>query len=68
MVSANRVLEQATRVMGGDRARRLTVTARDNVVTLSGTVRSAADRDAAVAAAADVAFVARVEDDIRVVA
>lgn len=39
-----------------------------NVFTLSGTVRSVADRDAAVAAAADVPFVARVEDEIRVVA
>ena len=54
--------------MGGDRADHLTVTARDNVVTLSGTVRSAADRDAAVAAAAGVPFVARVEDEILVVA
>jgi osmotically-inducible protein OsmY len=67
-VSPIQVLEQVTGAMGGDRAHRLTVTARDNVVTLSGTVRSAADRDAAVAAAADVPFVARVEDEIRVVA
>jgi osmotically-inducible protein OsmY len=67
-LSPNQVLEQVTGAMDDDRADRLTVTARDNVVTLSGTVRSAADRDAAVAAAADVPFVARVEDEIRVVA
>jgi hypothetical protein len=36
--------------------------------TLSATVRSAADRDAAVAAAADVPPAARVEDEIRLVA
>ena len=41
-ISPNQVLEQVTGAMGGDRADRLTVTARDNVVTLSGTVRSAA--------------------------
>ena len=67
-VSPNQVLEQVTGAMDDDRAVRLTVTARDNMVTLSGTVRSAADRDAAVAAAAGVPFVARVEDEIRVVA
>jgi osmotically-inducible protein OsmY len=67
-ISPNQVLEQVTGAMGGHRADHLTVTARDNVVTLSGTVRSAADRDAAVVAAADVPFVARVEDAIRVVA
>ena len=67
-ISPNQVLEQVTGAVGGHRADRLTVTARDNVVTLSGTVRSAADRDAAVVAAADVPFVARVEDAIRVVA
>ena len=67
-VSPNQVLEQVAGAMGHDRADRLTVTARDNVVTLSGTVRSAADRAAAVAAAAGVPFVARVEDEIRVAA
>jgi len=67
-VSPNQVLERVAGAMGGDRADRLSVTARDNVVTLTGSVRSAADRDAAVAAAADVPFVARVEDEIRVVA
>ena len=67
-ISPNQVLEQVTGAMGGLRADHLPVTARDNVVTLSGTVRSAADRDAAVVAAADVPFVARVEDAIRVVA
>jgi osmotically-inducible protein OsmY len=67
-VSPNQVLEQVAGAMGHDRADRLTVTARDNVVTLSGTVRTAADRDAAVAAAAEVPFVARVEDEICVVA
>jgi osmotically-inducible protein OsmY len=37
-------------------------------VTLSGTVRSAGDRDAAIAAAATAPMVAGVEDEIRVVA
>ena len=46
----------------------LTVTARDNVVTLTGTVRSTGDRDAAIAAAAGAPMVAGVEDEIRVLA
>jgi osmotically-inducible protein OsmY len=37
-------------------------------VTLSGTVRAAGDRDAAIAAAAAAPVVAGVEDQIRVVA
>jgi osmotically-inducible protein OsmY len=44
------------------------VTASDGTVTLSGTVRSAGDRDAAIAAAAAAPMVAGVEDEIRVVA
>jgi osmotically-inducible protein OsmY len=46
----------------------ITVTVRDNVVTLSGSVRSGEDRDAAVAAAARVPGVAGVRDEVRVVA
>jgi osmotically-inducible protein OsmY len=44
------------------------VTVRDNVITLTGTVRSADDRDAAVAAAARTPGVVGVRDEIRVVA
>ncbi|MDP9188140.1 MAG: BON domain-containing protein [Actinomycetota bacterium] len=54
---------------GADRetgADQLTVSTHHNVVTLSGTVRSAADRDAAVAAAASADWVVDVEDKIRV--
>jgi osmotically-inducible protein OsmY len=67
-VSPNEVLEQVSGAIGVDAAERLTVTARDNVVTLSGTARSAADRDAALAAAAGAPSVAGVEDEISVVA
>ena len=57
-----------TDAIGADRADRLTTFARDNVVTLSDTVRSGADRDAALAAAALAPMVMDVRDDIRVVA
>jgi osmotically-inducible protein OsmY len=46
----------------------ITVTGRDNVVTLSGSVRSGDDRDAAVAAAARRPGVVGVRDEVRVVA
>jgi osmotically-inducible protein OsmY len=65
-VSPNEVLERVTDAIGRQGADQLTVTARDNVVTLSGTLRSAADRDAAVAAAAGGRLVVGVEDEIRV--
>jgi osmotically-inducible protein OsmY len=67
-VSPNEVLDQVADAIGADGAARLTVTASDNVVTLSGTVRSAGDRDAAIAAAEAAPMVAGVEDEIRVVA
>ncbi len=57
-----------TEAIGEEGAHHLTVTARDNVVTLSGTVRAAADCDAAIAAAAGAPMVAGVKDEIRVVA
>jgi osmotically-inducible protein OsmY len=60
------VLERVTAAIGPDGADRLTVTARDNVVTLAGTVRSVADRDAALAAAAGGRMVVDVEDELRV--
>jgi osmotically-inducible protein OsmY len=46
----------------------ITVTVRDDVVTLTGSVRSGDDRDAAVAAAARTPGVAGVRDEIRVIA
>jgi osmotically-inducible protein OsmY len=67
-VSPTDVLKRVSDAIGADGADRLTVTARDNVVTLSGTARSAADRDAALAAAAGARMVADVQDGIRVVA
>jgi osmotically-inducible protein OsmY len=66
-VSPNEVLERVTDAIGRQGADQLTVTAPDNVITLSGTLRSAADRDAAVAAAAGGRLVVGVEDEIRVV-
>jgi osmotically-inducible protein OsmY len=64
-VSPNEVLERVTDAIGEHGADQLTVTSRDNVVTLSGTARSAADRDAAVAAAAAGRMVVDVVDEIR---
>ena len=48
-VSPNEVLDAVADAIGVDSADQLTVTARDNVVTLTGTVRSTGDRDAAIA-------------------
>jgi osmotically-inducible protein OsmY len=44
------------------------VTVRDNVVTVTGSVRSGEDRDAAVAAAARTPGVVGIRDEIRVTA
>jgi osmotically-inducible protein OsmY len=68
-VSTDEVDERVTKAIGTDAvvgADRLTVTARDNVVTLSGTVRTAGDRDAALAAASDATAVVDVVDEIAV--
>src|SRR5512133_2180242 len=67
-VSPNEVLDRVADAIGADSADQLTVTARDNVVTLTGTVRCTGDRDAAIAAAAGSPLVAGVEDQIRVLA
>jgi osmotically-inducible protein OsmY len=67
-VSVNEVTELVTKAIGEAGADQLTVSTHRNVVTLSGTVRSTADRDAAVAAAASAAAVVDVEDRIRVLA
>ena len=67
-VSPNEVLDRVADAIGADSADRLTVSARDNVVTLTGTVRSTGDRDAAIAAAAGSPLVAGVQDEIRVLA
>jgi osmotically-inducible protein OsmY len=67
-VSPNEVLDRVADAIGVDSADQLTVTARDNVVTLTGTARSTGDRDAAIAAAAGSPLVAGVEDEIRVLA
>ena len=66
-ISVNEVVERLTEAIGEDAADQLTVTADDAVVTLSGTVRSGADRDAAIAAAAGARAVVDVEDEIRVI-
>jgi osmotically-inducible protein OsmY len=65
-VSPNEVLDRVADAIGVESADQLTVTARDNVVTLTGTVRSTGDREAAIAAAAGSPLVAGVEDEIRV--
>jgi osmotically-inducible protein OsmY len=67
-VSVNEVTERVTKAIGDAGAGQLTVSTHHNVVTLSGTVRSRADRDAAVAAAAGADAVVDVEDRIRVLA
>jgi osmotically-inducible protein OsmY len=67
-VSPNEVLDRVADAIGVDSADQLTVTARDNVVTLTGTVRCTGDRDAAIAAAAGAPMVAGVENEIRVLA
>ena len=65
-VSVNQVIERVSDAIGEDAADRLSVTARDNVVTVSGTVRSTAERDAAIAAAAGATAVRDVENEISV--
>jgi osmotically-inducible protein OsmY len=65
-VSVNEVTERVSKAIGDAGADQLTVSTHHNVVTLSGTVRSRADRDAAVAAAASADWVVDVEDKIRV--
>jgi osmotically-inducible protein OsmY len=67
-VSVNEVTERVTKAIGDAGADQLTVSTHRNVVTLSGTVRSKADRDAALAAAAGADWVVDVEDAIRVLA
>ena len=64
--SVNEVTELVTDAIGEEVADQLTVSIHHNVVTLSGTVRSAADRDAAVAAAARADWVVDVEDKVLV--
>jgi osmotically-inducible protein OsmY len=61
-VSVNEVTERVTEAIGEAGADGLRVSTHDNVVTLSGTVRSVADRDAAIAAAAAARAVLDVED------
>jgi osmotically-inducible protein OsmY len=65
-VSVNEVTERLAETIGEAGADEITVSTHDNIVTLSGTVRSAADRDAAVAAAASAVAVVDVEDRLRV--
>ena len=65
-VSVNEVTDRVTKAIGEAGADRLTVSTHHNVVTLSGTVRSGAERDAAIAAAAGAEWVVDVEDKIRV--
>jgi osmotically-inducible protein OsmY len=68
-VSANDVAERVTDAIGLNAivgADSLTVTVRDDAVTLSGTVRSRADHDTALAAAAAAPGVTDVRDEMRV--
>jgi osmotically-inducible protein OsmY len=70
-VSAEEVAERVRDAIGVDAivgADGIRVTVRDNVVTLSGSVRSGEDRDAAVAVAARTSGVVGVGDEVRVVA
>jgi osmotically-inducible protein OsmY len=69
-VSADDVAERITDAIGLNAivgADSLTVTVRDDAVTLSGTVRSRADHDTALAAAAAAPGVTDVRDEMRVV-
>jgi len=66
--SPNEVLERVTDAIGEAGAAQLTATVHDNVATLSGTVRSPTDRDAAIAAAAAARLVVDVRDEIRIAA
>ena len=68
-VSANDVAERITDAIGLDAivgADSVTVTVRDDAVTLSGTVRSRADHDTALTAAAAAPGVTDVRDELRV--
>jgi osmotically-inducible protein OsmY len=67
-VSADDVAERITDAIGADAvvgADQITVTVADNDVTLTGNVRSSADRAAALAAAAGAPGVAHVHDELR---
>ena len=69
-VSADEVAERVTDAIGANAivgADELTVTVRDEVVTLAGTVRSREDHKVALAAAAATPGVSGVRDDMRVV-
>jgi osmotically-inducible protein OsmY len=69
-VSLDDVAERVRAAIGVDAiagAEGITVTVRENVVTLSGSVRSRVDRDAAVAAAAQAPGVVGVKDEVHVV-
>jgi osmotically-inducible protein OsmY len=69
-VSAEEVAERVAQAIGLDAmvgADAMTVTVRDNIVTLTGSVRSGGDRDAAVAAAARTPGVVGVRDQVHVV-
>jgi osmotically-inducible protein OsmY len=69
-VSADDVAERITDAIGLNAivgADALTVTVRDDAVTLSGTVRSRADHDTALAAAAAAPGVTDVRDEMRIV-
>ena len=69
-VSVEDVAERVTDAIGDDAivgADGITVTVRDSVATLSGSVRSGDDRDAAVAAAMETPGVVGVTDYLRVV-
>jgi osmotically-inducible protein OsmY len=61
-VSVNEVTERVTEAISEAGADGLRVSTHDNVVALSGTVRSVADRDAAIAAAATARAVLDFED------
>ena len=70
-VSAEDVAERVTDAVGLDAivgVDGITVTVRDDVVTLTGSVRSDNDRDAAVVAAARTPGVVGISDEIRVMA
>jgi osmotically-inducible protein OsmY len=71
VVSAEAVAELVTDAIGADAivgAAQITVNVDDDVVTLTGTVRTPAEREAAVAAAAGARGVNDVHDKVRVVA
>ena len=63
-VSVNEVTERVAEAIGEASADLVTVSTHHNVVTLSGSVRSAADRHAAIAAAAGATAVVDVDDKL----